>query len=60
MLTPGPALLESDLADFNGDFILSLACCLIKDQDSVVIIEWILVLLPCCLNNLALSKKYSY
>lgn len=60
MLTHSSALLESDLADFKGGFILSLACSLIKDKDSVVIIEWILGLLPCCLNNLALNKKYSY
>jgi len=60
VLTHGPALLEHHLADLNGGFMLNLACSLIKGQDSVVTIEQILVLLPCCLNNLALNKKYSY
>lgn len=46
MLTHSPALLESDLADFVGAFILSFVCSLIKGEDAVVTIEGIMILLP--------------
>lgn len=39
VLTHSPALLESDLPDFIGGFILSFVCSLIKGEDSVVIIK---------------------